>query len=352
MSFKRKVNRFRGIVMHSLTKHIGRSAFDKESFKSSNEAIKRVLISRPNSRLGNQLLITPLVQEVSNIFPDCKIDLFVRGNIAPVLFENNENIGRIIRLPKKPFKELFKYMNVWISLRKYHYDIVINGDQHSSSGRISTQIANARYKFSGDIDDELNVRYKDYKHMAKMPIYNLRKDLTDLGLEVENSQIPYLDINLSATEIQEGKEILQNIVANDKKTICIYTFATADKCYSPSWWKPFYERLKEEYAEKFNILEVLPAENVSQIDFQALSYYSRDLREMAAVIHNTEVFITGDCGVMHLASAAHTPTIGLFSVSNLERYKPYNKGSLGIDTNTTDTDGIVREIDKILSANI
>ncbi|MBK5722458.1 glycosyltransferase family 9 protein [Dysgonomonas sp. Marseille-P4677] len=352
MSFKRKINRFRGVLMHSLTKYVGRSSFDGESLRDSNIEVKRVLVSRPNSRLGNQLLITPLVQEVSNRFPGCKIDLFVRGNIAPILFENNENIDRIIRLPKKPFKELLKYLGVWMSLRKYHYDIVINGDQHSSSGRISTQIVNARYKFSSDIDEDLNARYKDYRHMAKFPIYNLRNDLEKLGMKTENTEIPLLDINLTDTEIKKGKELLDTIVSNDKKTICIYTFATADKCYPPSWWEPFYDRLKSEYAEKYNILEVLPAENVSQINFQALSYYSKDLREMAALIHNTEIFITGDCGVMHLASAAHTPTIGLFSVSNLERYEPYNKGSLGIDTNKTDTEGIIKEIDKILFANI
>ena len=65
--------------------------------------IKRILICRPNHRLGNLLLITPLLQEVIETFPSAKIDLFVKGGIAPSLFLNYSNIGRIIQLPRRPF---------------------------------------------------------------------------------------------------------------------------------------------------------------------------------------------------------------------------------------------------------
>jgi ADP-heptose:LPS heptosyltransferase len=51
--------------------------------------------------LGNQLLITPLVQEVTDTFPNCKIDLFVKE--TAIIFENYENIDSIIKLPKKAF---------------------------------------------------------------------------------------------------------------------------------------------------------------------------------------------------------------------------------------------------------
>ena len=56
-----------------------------ESTKDYRNKIKRILICRPNHRLGNLLLITPLIQEISETFPDCKIDLFVKGGIAPTV---------------------------------------------------------------------------------------------------------------------------------------------------------------------------------------------------------------------------------------------------------------------------
>lgn len=350
MSFKSSVNGKRRAIMRGLTRNIGRSAFNKYAHGISDSDIRRVLISRPNSRLGNQLLITPLVQEISGTFPNCKIDLFVRGNISFILFENYKNVDRIIKLPKKPFRELFKYLKVWFSLKKHNYDIVINVDNNSSSGRLSTQFTNARFKFFNDLDKDLLAKYEDYEHIAKFPVYNFRGNLIRLGFNGTDidKPIPVLDIKLSLSEIATGKKIMDSLVDKEKKTISVYTYATGDKCYSKDWWFNTYERLKAEYGEKYNILEILPVENVSQIDFKAPSYYSKDIREITAFINNTEVFIGADSGIMHLASAAQTPVVGLFSVTNADKYKPYNEGSVAVDTNTMDINDIVAAINKIL----
>lgn len=347
MSFSTRVNGIRRSIMHGLTKNIGRSDISRK-IDWNDETIKRVLICRPNSRLGNQLLITPLVEEVSEIFPNCKIDLFVRGGLSHILFENYENVDRIIKLPRKPFKELIDYMKVWFSLRKYHYDIVINVDKNSSSGRLSTQFTNGRFKFFNDIDEELQAKYLDYKHIAKFPVYNLRKYLSLLGLHLMDRPIPLLDLKLGNDELTKGKEVLDGIVSPDKRTICLYTFATRDKCYSEAWWAEKYERIKAEYEEDYNILEVLPIENVSQIGFKAPAFYSRDIREIGALIANTEVFIGADSGIMHLASSARTATVGLFSVTDTEKYQPYGNNSIAVNTNIATTDDLIREINKIL----
>lgn len=347
MNVGQKINNIRRAIMHSLTQNIGSSNINKK-IAWNDETIKNVLICRPNNRLGNQLLITPLVKEISEIFPNCKIDLFVRGSLAPIIFENYENIGRIIKLPKKPFKELFSYIKVWISLRKHHYDMVINVDSNSSSGRLSTKFTNARFKFFNDVDEDLQAQYEDYIHIAKFPVYNLRKYLNQLGLSIIEKPLPSLDLKLNTAEIIKGKEILDSIVSCKKKTICLYTFATRDKCYSEIWWADTYEKIKNEYEETYNILEVLPIENISQIGFKATSYYSKDIREMGALIANTELFIAADSGIMHLASSVKTTTVGLFSVTDINKYQPYNNDSIAINTNITTTDDLINEIKSIL----
>ena len=347
MNVGQKINNIRRAIMHSLTQNIGSSNINKK-IAWNDETIKNVLICRPNNRLGNQLLVTPLVKEVSEIFPNCKIDLFVRGSLAPIIFENYENIDRIIKLPKKPFKELFSYIKVWGSLRKHHYDMVINVDSNSSSGRLSTKFTNARFKFFNDFDEELKVQYEDYIHIAKFPVYNFRKYLNQLGLPVMDKPLPSLDLKLNVAEIIKGKEVLDSIVSCKKKTICLYTFATGDKCYSEIWWADTYEKIKNEYDETYNILEVLPIENVSQIGFKATSYYSKDIREMGALIANTELFIAADSGIMHLASSVKTTTVGLFSVTDINKYQPYNNDSIAINTNITTTEDLINEINSIL----
>ena len=93
---------------------------------------------------------------------------------------------------------------------------------------------------------------------------------------------------------------------------------------------------------------MLPIENISKISFKAPTFYSKDIREMGAIINHVSVFIAADNGVMHLASAALTPCVGFFSVTNLNAYMPYGKGSVALDTNTTNIEDWIKSINTIL----
>ena len=334
--------------MQGMTKKISGSAMNQNLKMINRDAIKTVLICRPNHRLGNQLLITPLVQEVTDTFPNCKIDLFVKGNIAPIIFENYGNVDSIIKLPKKHFNDLLPYMRGWLALKKKQYDLVINVDKNSSSGRLSTKFTKSDYKFFGDAETDFELKYPDHKHIAKYPVYGLRSYLSKLGIPNKENPVPSLNIKLSPSEIAAAKLELEKLINKDQKTICLFTFATGEKCYSETWWNAFYERLKKEYGN-YNIIELLPVENVSQIGFKAPSFYSKDIRQIASFIANTDIWIGADSGMMHLASASKTPTVGLFSVTVVDKYEPYGNNSVAIDTNSANTDEMIKAINTIIS---
>lgn len=346
MGFSKWINKCRRRVMRSITNSIGNSYKEPQKGSIKAKDVKRVLIVRPNHRLGNQLLLTPIVQEVVKTFPDSEIDLFVKGGVAHPIFQNYHNVKQIIKLPRKPFSNLFKYIAVWFKIKAKKYDLVINGDKDSSSGKLLTQLSRAKLKVFGGINASITDSV-DYKHISKHPIYNLRFFLDKIGLPKNEGPMPVLDIKLSEEEIANGKAILNNITQNNKKTICIYTNATGRKCYSESWWESFYNRLLKEYPN-YNIIEMLPVENISKINFKAPHFYSKDIREMGAIIRNTAVFLAADNGVMHLASASLTPTVGFFSYTNPEVYGPYGNGSLALQTDKTDIDDWIRAIDGIL----
>ena len=343
MSLLKNINIFRRSVTKLITKSIGHSQSSQNLKSIDKNTVTKILICRPNHRLGNQLLITPLVQEVSDIFPNAKIDLFVKGNLAPIIFRNYPNIDQIFRLPKKHFSQLFQYLSAWSSLKKKHYDLVINATSHSSSGNLATKFANSKYKYFGEEENE-----EVTGHMAKTTIYGLRNYLSKAGI-ASNNPIHSLDIKLSAGEMQTGKEALQQIVHTDN-VVSLFTFATGDKIYSAEWWEELYTKLKNAFPT-YAFIEILPVENISQLDFKIPSFYSKDIREMTALIANTSVFIASDSGIMHLGSASKTPTIGLFSVTDKNRYQPYNNNSLGINTNETDKDEIVKIVGEILAKN-
>jgi heptosyltransferase III len=347
MTFIKRVNKIRRNLLRAITQNIGSSDSLKINGEINKDEIKRVLICRPNHRLGNMLLITPLVQEVTETFPGCTIDLFVKGNAALLIFRNYDNIENIIRLPKEHFKHLFGYFKVWFSLRRQSYDLVINAAKNSSSGRLSTRLARSKFKLYGIDKEVLSQKYSDFNHLAKYPVYSFREDISKLGIDRFGKEIKPLNIKLNAEELASGKNILSQYAKKDAKTISIFTFATGAKCYSKEWWAEFHDMLKAKYGD-LNLVEILPVENVSQIDFAEPSYYSKDVREICSVMANTDIFVGADSGMMHLASASSIPTLGLFSVTNVNSYDPYGNKSKGLNTNNLSKEDIIAEIDRVL----
>ncbi len=326
MSLKKSINVFRKNATRLITKKL----LDQEGLRLTDQSkIKRILITRPNHRLGNQLLISPLVKEVHECFPNATIDLFLKGNLGLVIYKNYPYIGQIICLPKQHFKKLHQYLYAWAKLKTKYYDLVINAEASSSSGRLSTKVARSQHKFFG-FERELNLfKNPDAVHISKYPVYSLRYFLNQNSIE---KPLPDLEIKLSKDELNLGKELLKKFADLSKPTICLYTYATGEKCFKKTWWSNFYNALENTFPE-FNIIEALPVENISSLGFKIPAFYSQNIRELAAFISQTSVFITGDCGIMHLASATNTPTIGLFNITDKAMYGPYNKACLGIDTN-------------------
>lgn len=346
-----QINGFRRKILSELTSFLlpKTSKIDENKLVPLSE-IKKILICRPNSRLGNQLLITPFIQELVSICPKVEIDVFVRGGVGKIVFKNYPNIKNIIPLPAKPFKQLFSYLKVWIKLRNKKYDMVINVVDGSSSGRIATRLVSSRIKLFFNADETIDL-LSEGKHIAKAPVLKLRSFFSQYyHLDFTNKSMPILSINLSNEDTSRGLAVLNKIIPNStKKTIGFYTFATGAKCYSRDWWNSFYDVLVERYAKDYNIIEVLPKENISQIDFKAISYYSTDLFELAGLLSNLAVFITADCGIMHLASASNVPVVGFFSVTSLSSYEVYNERSISIDTNIAGMKEILDAVDCVLN---
>ena len=345
MNASGKINHIRRLITHKLTANIGKTSKNKLDISDYKNKVIKILIVRPNHRLGNLLLITPIIQEIEKIFPEASVDLFVKGFLSEVIFKNYKSINKHIILPRKPFKNLFKYFYVWYQLVQNKYDLVISIDEGSSSGRLATSFVSSKFKIV-DQTEGLDNRSNKINHIAIRPIIYLRDFI---NIELNQNDIFYsLDLKLDRQEMENGKTELFKILPNQKKTISIFTYATGDKILAKEWWYSFYELLLINFPD-YNIIEILPIENVSQIDFKAPSFYSKDIREMAAIIANTEIFIGADSGIMHLAVASNTATIGLLSGGFKNKYEPYGNNNIGIDKNESSQDSLIVKMTEILS---
>lgn len=349
MSFKSKINHYRRTIMKALTGNIGKGISIQKGKIDPHFQLNRVLICRPNQRLGNTLLITPLVQEIIKENPGVIIDIFVKGRVAPIIFQNYPQVDQIIELPKKPFKELINYIKVWFKIRDKKYDLAINVHQESSSGRISTIVSRSKYKLFGDeflSDSNSNEQI----HLAKIPVYQFREFLAIIKGKKNTTDYPIMDLQLDQSEIANGKRLLDQLTNNpSKKTLALFTYATGDKCYVADWWTNFYNDFYPKYADQYNLVEILPVEDISMLDRKLPTFYSKDVREIAAFMRNCELLVAADSGMMHLGVAAPTKTIGLFKSGNYDKYKPYGKGNSMVLVEDDNHIPVIQALDEVLS---
>nr|WP_239556935.1 glycosyltransferase family 9 protein [Dyella flava] len=73
-------------------------------------------------------------------------------------------------------------------------------------------------------------------------------------------------------------------------------------------------------------------------------YYSSDLRKIASVLSGLAVYISADCGIMHLACASDVPTMGIFTVTNAGEWGPYGPGRHVIAAHRKEPEEVARMI--------
>jgi ADP-heptose:LPS heptosyltransferase len=300
--------------------------------------IHRVLVCRPNHRLGNSILISPLIAEIETLYPGAEIDI-VGSQATACLYENRFSVHDVFVLPRKIVRHLWASARALRALRRCRYDLAIDACNGSQSGRIALVLAHARYKL-GFPDRRTNPESAWHmlawpRHLADRSVFLLRQAYA--GKTVVD--YPLLNLDLTLHEKQEAARVLARVcgAASGTRgmTVAIFPNATGAKCYSESWWGQFVDTLQS-LCPQVRLVDLLAAHGRSQLGSRLTPFYSQSLRRLAAVIACMDGFISADCGVMHLAAASGTPTLGLFSVTDPAKYAPCGGANAALDTHGMD----------------
>lgn len=303
-------------------------------------AIHRVLVVRPNHRLGNVILLTPLIAELERAFPGAEIDILAAGGAAEGLLRRFPLVHRVHALPHRMVRHPFATIATLARLRKNRYDLAIDAGAGSLSGRLLLALAAPRYGLGvPDACEPMQAETQPSlpRHFAKLPVFLLRRALAP---RVKTGDTPYppVTIRLTSLERDAGHELLGNLadpLLPGRTTLGVFANATGAKRYADSWWIEFLSAINAALPS-CTIVEFLAADGRSRLGDRFRTYYSNDVRKLASVISNLTCFVSADCGVMHLAAASGVPTIGLFSVTDPTRYEPY--GGLSRSVLTTGRD--------------
>lgn len=296
-----------------------------------DQGIHRILVCRLNHRLGNTLLLSPLLREIEARYPGAEIDIMCSGHAAETVYGAHGMVGSIYALPSKAARHLWSLFAQVRRMRQNRYDLAIDACADSYSGRMAVGLSHATYKLGFPLSDEPGP-LQGYlaacpPHMATRSVHLLRVAMGD----DEAGDWPTLGIELDAEERARGRRTLAAIAGNDTggPVIGIFPNATGAKRYPETWWADFVTTLHA-LRPDIRVVNVLAEHGRSQLPGVKATFYSRNLRRMAAVFAAMDGFISGDCGVMHLACASGIPTLGLFIQHNLEKYQPYGPHNRGM----------------------
>ena len=167
-------------------------------------------------------------------------------------------------------------------------------------------------------------------HVGQQPIYLLRAALGRRLLD----PFPRLVIGLSSNEHERGKQELRRLKESARpghsRAIGIFANATGTKLLPATWWTAFASE-STSIDSNICIVEIVPGFGRSLLNFQYPSFFSSDIRRLASFISALSLFVSADCGVMHLACATGVPVAGIFSVTNPTEWGPYGPRDLVVN---------------------
>lgn len=345
------INNLRRRVARRLMRLIFGSHGQPTSEPLPARGIYRILVCHVSHSLGNTLLLTPLLSELETVYPAAEIDILTRSPIAQDVYGRFFNVQRIFRLPAHGVGHPFQFFDNLRRMRRRHYDLAIDADPLSQTGRLLMLLSNATYtlgfsspKKHGDITHAVPLP-ADLESKGRRPVYLLRSAMK----RAVTAEYPVPDIRLSANERAQGKDALTRSLAAygistpGRGIIGIFANATGPKLLGEAWWGRFINVLEAAYPDH-RIVEILPASGESMLGSRYPAYFSSDLRKLASVLSGLAVYISADCGIMHLACASDVPTMGIFTVTNASEWGPYGPGRHVIPAQRKTPEDVARAI--------
>lgn len=293
---------------------------------------RRILIVRTD-RVGDVVMMTPLIRELRRTFPDAFIATLTNENSADILI-NNPNID--VCLTDDLRKNTFR--NVVNKIKSFGF----------TDGLLLMPTERAAWQmFLGGIKNRIGVGKKLYEVITFMKSVSRNKYIPlrheadycmDLGraIGVESSDLTP-EIFLTGDEITAGKNLISDEgIKNGHKKIIVHTGSGNS---SRNWSeKKYLELIKKIPDIVENSSVILTAKEMTtglRIEINKIpgSKYLivdnkiKKLRDLICLISAADVLIASSTGPLHIASALKVKTIGLFCHRRMNCAKHW--GALG-----------------------
>jgi ADP-heptose:LPS heptosyltransferase len=324
-------------------------------FQAQSHASATILICRPNTRLGNTLLMTPLLEEIEATLPAARVEILTACPAAHEVFQEFPSVVRVHQLPFRGVRHPLRHLMTLLRVRRQRYDVLIDPCPKSWTARFLTRHLPARLKLgfassrkTSGVD--VSVPFEGAPvHMGDYPVYLLRRGLLGRDEATSRAQTPKLALRLTEAERRAGREEIQRLVgaAGSGPVVAVATHATGAKRFAVDWWRRMIGSLKGRVPSA-RVIEIRPPSGVASLP-ELPAYCSRRVRQVAAVVEAADCFVCADSGLMHLSAATDAATVGLFKVTEPRLYTPRRGASCAVTASDSAPDLVAEHVAQLLA---
>jgi len=315
---------------------------------------KKYCIEKINSILfialffrGDVLFYTPVLRILKLIYPNSKLDVWVKSRSKEVL-ENNPDVNKIIIFDDIKTAEygesnrkfnFFGKIKLFRELKKNHYDLIVDYTGFYTSAIYSLFL---KPKISiGRNNQGFGFCYNNY---VDIDIHNTSGnliikyiDIIKNGLLITEHEFdsiikyleprPIINININ-DEIIVKNELSSRGYNFEEPLVCLHLTAGWD---AKRWELDNYIELVRKLLMDFKYQVIIIGDSTDEIEFYKLVdklkdkipenelnkiFVSLSFIQSACVVKYSDVFIGSDSAPLHIAGAVGTPSIGLFGPTN------------------------------------
>lgn len=289
------------------------------------------LVVRLDERLGNVILLTPLLLSLKNLYPEAIIDVVVARRAVPVL-TGHEALGEVLPFAKKQLVGPMGFLGLLLRLRAQRYDLAIDGANPTSPSlthALMVRFCGARHTlgFGSGLPGRL------YSHAVPEPTpshdpaqeaheidlrlrllapLGLRRPIRTMAVSKHMPLPPQSALPSFLRSLDGALFVLINVGARTApKQLRAADYAVVANSITVAGMVPVLS---------FGPQETELAKEVANFSAQAVLAPPTSVQELAHLMRRALCVISCDTGPMHLAVALGRPTCGLFVSTNPARY--------------------------------
>ena len=304
----------------------------------------RILIVRQHNQFGDMLAGISLFRAVKETYPECSLILLASPENYYGLLKN-KLIDTLFVFDKKKIYNPYYFIKL-LKLLREPYDLVIVPVTVSISftsnliarfadavTRIGPSSLNGKKNNSDFLFDRRVVI--DWR---KQPDSNVADRILDIvrpyGISTNNF---HSEITYDKVDIDEAVKFISGLRSN-QNGILIGLHVGAGKVsnrWSPQKYTDLINKSKRSYRAKFYLTG--SSSDLEQINFVKSGilfdvglFINKRISEVAALISLSDLFVTNDTGIMHVAGTTGTPQVSIFGPTNPFNWAPIGSNKLFI----------------------